>query len=120
MTRKEQLEETINTARAELNKIEDAESYERNSALVGKCYKYRNSYSCPERPQDYWWLYVVVTGLERSSLNLFMFERDINGKIEIKRNHVRSYLAGGYQEIERSELLTAWREIVAQISSVDI
>jgi hypothetical protein len=25
--------------------------------LVGKCFRYQNSYSCPKTPKDYWWMY---------------------------------------------------------------
>lgn len=57
MKTKRQLERTIQAARNELWKRQAVEQERFAKKLVGKCYRYRNSYSCPQTEADYWWLY---------------------------------------------------------------
>lgn len=108
MERKEELQKTIDTARAELHEIQAREAEERNRQLVGKCFIYRNCYSCPEGPQDYWWLYVRVIGVSDASLQVLQFQTDKYGKVEIEPAQLCGQLGSGHQEIPREEFDKAW------------
>jgi uncharacterized protein YyaL (SSP411 family) len=54
-------------------------------AMRGKVYKYRNSYSCPEKPSDYWWSYTIVDRViqptERVMCWTFQIDSDKNVRI---------------------------------------
>lgn len=55
-------------------------------ALAGKCFRYRNSYSCPEKPSDYWYIYRRVVGHTDYSVTTFDVQRDSYGLIKIEPN----------------------------------
>lgn len=84
--RKEDLERQIRKLRTELNKIQDRENAERFSGLVGKCFVYRNCYSCPEKPGDYWNSYCQVRSITGSYADVMEFEIDKDGMIRIHHN----------------------------------
>lgn len=81
------LESLREKARAVQNRIwkaEAAERYEKAKGLLGKCFRYRNSYSCPEGEKDRWWLYMRVTEVTKDGwLTVFSFQTDKDGAIEI-------------------------------------
>lgn len=78
------LNRKIAAAREKVWKIEAAERYEKAKGLLGKCFRYRNSYSCPEGEKDRWWLYMRVTEVAKDGwLTVFSFQTDKNGAIEI-------------------------------------
>ena len=81
--RKEELERQMRKLRTELNEIQDRENAERFSGLVGKCFVYRNCYSCPEKPSDYWDSYCQVHSITGSYANVMEFEIDKDGMIRI-------------------------------------
>lgn len=39
-------------------------------AMIGSCFKCRNSYSCPKTEEDYWWIYYKVIGIDPSDRQL--------------------------------------------------
>lgn len=108
-TRKEELQKTLETARAELQEIQAREAEERNRQLVGKCFIYQNCYSCPEGPQDYWWLYVRVIGVDGESLRTWSFQTDKYGKVEIEPSRLCGQLGSSHREISREEFDKAWQ-----------
>ena len=87
MTRtKTDLEAAIRQARNELDALEAAERLRGNEALVGRCFSYRNCYSCPEGPDDYWTMYARVEGLdEYGCLVLLLFQTDKDGRFSVER-----------------------------------
>jgi hypothetical protein len=91
---KEELQKIIAAgfeAREELRAIEDAEKTKANASLIGKCFKYRNSYSCPESDADYWWLYSKVVSVDGEWAQVLRFQTDRNGRVEFETcsTHVR-------------------------------
>lgn len=69
--------------------IQEKENSKRNKALkefVGKCYKYRNCYSCPQEEKDYWWMYICVKDIKDGYLVCQTFQKDSDGKIIINLN----------------------------------
>jgi hypothetical protein len=83
--RKAQLIETMQTARAEIDKIERAERRAKSVALLGKYMKYpKNCYSCPQKPSDYWTVYRRILRMDKDgALHGVEFSKDSNGKVEV-------------------------------------
>lgn len=111
---KEKLRAQMAPIRAELQRIEDAEAKAKSVALVGRCFKYRNCYSCP-KPEDYWWLYIKVVGMGEYWPVAFEFQTDKDGRINIKKEDCFSRL-DGYTEISAKEFNAAWRAVQKRIA----
>lgn len=117
MDRKEELEDIIINARNELNDITDKEDEIEDAKFVGRFFKTENNYSCPEKPSDYWWLYIkVITNSE--GIHTFRFQADKDGKIEIDPLHyyLRPSLES-YVEITEKEYSNAWEKLKKKISN---
>ncbi len=102
---REALERQMRKLRRELNVLEDRENAERFGGLVGKCFTYRNCYSCPEKPGDYWQSYCRVSGITGATATVLEFEIDKDGMIRI--HHERCIPAGmlgsSWKEITRAQ-----------------
>lgn len=98
--------------------IQDAARFEENKAQVGKCFRYRNCYSCPEKPGDYWWLYAKVQSIAKSGhLTVFMFQTDKYGEVTIKIDKYRHSMNDGYQPIAREQFDKQWRNLKRRIAA---
>lgn len=82
MERLEELKRAAKRTAEKISTIECANRREENAGKVGKFFKTRNSYSCPERPSDYWWLYAHVTHMDKYGyLYAETFEVDRDGRV---------------------------------------
>jgi len=116
-TEKEQLERQARAVNQKLHAIRDAERYAENEALVGKTFRYRNNYSCPEKPSDYWWLYARVQGIDSSGyLTVFCFETDKYGAVKISTDKYRFHMNDGYQPVSVAKFNKAWRDLQRKIA----
>lgn len=71
-----------------------------NLKLIGKCYKFRNSYSQSEK----WWLYIKIVGIEKDGdLIIHKFQKDNYGRIEIESETTWSDFEGDNDYIPISE-----------------
>ena len=120
VNRKKQLQNIINEARNELSEIEDAEKTQEHEKYVGRFFKYKNSYSCPETEKDYWWIYATILKTEDCGVRMFSFEIDSYGTFEIKPNewHV-SFPYVEWIEIDKAEYMKAWNSFYAKISKMN-
>ncbi len=82
------------------NKIDDIENKmlvpELKKRYVGKYFKYRNNYSCPQTEKDYWWLYsqvIGVIGKDQCIVNSFEFDSEGQIRINTQKN-ISIYLLG--------------------------
>ena len=112
MDRKKEIKkelERLAELRNELNVIEHEEQAEINKKLIGHCYKYRNSYSCPEGPGDYWYIYAKMIGLtEDGFLEAIRFQIDKHGRIEVEReNDYSNHYERNWQRIDSAEYMAA-------------
>lgn len=120
MTRKEELQrriEAADDARVELWRIEAQEAEYHNRALIGKCFKYRNSYSCPQDDNDYWWMYCKVLGVKGTSLQVWRFQTDKYKKVDVEPDTMlaREQLQIGYHEIPLAEFDAAWQATMEKL-----
>lgn len=75
---KEELNAASDAIYAKLRVIEDKEWVALNKSLVGKCFKYHNSYG-GDRPR--WWLYAkVLSAKSKWDCRCFEFATDCDGK----------------------------------------
>ena len=81
----ESLQQQHAEIRDKLSRLESVKRFEEHQKLLGKCFRYRNCYSCPKTEDDYWWLYRRVIGFTKDGyLQVFQFQRDQYDKIEIE------------------------------------
>ncbi len=113
----EQWKEQEHEANRAIARLRDEERRAENAALVGKTFKYRNNYSCPKKPSDYWYLYVKVTGMNRDgSLKLFTFETDKYRHIVIGVDRHMYGLDESYKPISAAEYRKALAALKARVA----
>ena len=82
--RKANLEKQMYAIRKELSAIEEADNEARFSGLIGRCFSYRNCYSCPKTDKDYWLTYCRVNSISGSYANVMEFQIDSTGRITME------------------------------------
>jgi hypothetical protein len=83
--------------------------------LIGRCFKYHNSYGSGEK----WWLYRKIVGIDGTTLKTFEFQitsYSDEGKMEIKESHC--YGVDGYLEITKDEWYAEWSKVAARIRTL--
>lgn len=100
---------------ARIIEIEEAHRAAELAPLVGRCFRYRNCYSCPESDDDYWFMYTRITGILDGALQALRFQTDKHGKIEVEECDVwgTSTLGDEITAQEFSNALSAIREALA-------
>ena len=102
-----------------LAKLENKKRYEENAPLLGKTFKYRNCYSCPEKPSDYWSLYAKVTKVDKDGyLKVFTFETDRHGHINIRVDDYRHHMNDGYKPIPAAEYARALKALKSRVGKL--
>lgn len=117
----ESLQKIARQANEAIGKLESNRRYEQNIATLGKCFRYRNCYSCPEKPSDYWPLYAKVTAVDKDGyINALQFETDKYGDVSIKiRSHAYHMGNGdGWTEISASEYHRALKALKSKIAKL--
>lgn len=118
--RKAQLAATIETAREELAGIQAVEYKAKYMPMLGKCFKYRNSYSCPQTEADYWYMYARIVDVGDSRLKLFRFQLDSTGKFEVERYAEVPCLTESYVPIGAREFLDVWLTTLIELSRIQV
>lgn len=78
-----QLSRQIN---GELRRREFGSRYNERVKLIGKCFKYANSYG---NGSDQWWLYTKVTGVsDNGDMAGISFQDDGNGRLTVETKYV--------------------------------
>lgn len=111
-----QLEKIYKICWDELQRRRDLEQEKTLKQFVGKCYKYKNSYSCPQEEKDYWWLYIFVKEIKDSCLVCRTFQKDLYGKITIDLNYTLSSLNSGYILCSKATFDLELEKIMVEIS----
>jgi len=119
MRTKEQIYAEMAPLHAELEAIETREKREAHSKILGKCYRYRNSYGAD---RGEWWMYLRVTGGDGYWPTVFTFQETADNEIIIKTKE--SYVgihhgeANGYYEISRKEFDRQWKRMQTKIAKM--
>jgi hypothetical protein len=119
-TRLARQQEISNREQRKLNALRDEEErlikIPALQKLIGKCYKYRNSYGSGER----WWLYKKVVGISGTMLKTLEFQitsYDEKGKAEIEESHCYGDMTGCV-EITKDEWNAEWTKIAIRVSEL--
>lgn len=114
---KENAEKAARLANERLHKIRDAERRDENKHLAGKAFRMRNSFSCPEKPSDYWWYYSKVQSVDSAGmLTVFTFQIDRYGSHDVKvEKHVYSVYG---DSISLAQFNKAWRSFQQSIAKM--
>jgi hypothetical protein len=111
----EQLTKISRDAQAKLWQIEAVKRRNDNGAKVCKTFRTRNSYSCPEKPSDYWWLYAKITRMDEGGLlYATTFQVDKYGHVYIAYDtcvHHAQY----YTSCTAVEFNKAWRRLLKKL-----
>src|SRR3990167_10109433 len=113
----EKLQAKFYAARDALQLAEKKQQETDNRALVGRHFKYRNSYSGSRQ----WWMYTKVLAVRGSKLMCHEFQTTCDGKIEI--NLKRTYFGrinGSYQKATAAEFKKAWRAVQKKIAAQSV
>ncbi len=97
-----------------LGKIETQRRAEENKVLMGKCYRYRNSYGSGSG----WWLYARVIGVRDGWPVMFRFETIENNEIRIQPTETHVGVPdSSYQPITEAAFTKAWRALQKHIAT---
>lgn len=115
------LQATARKANRGISALESKRRYADNIGRLGKHFKYRNNYSYPEKPSDYWPIYARVTAVDKDGyITSLQFQTDKYGNIDIKVND-RGYHMGngdGWSEVSASEYGRALKALKAKIAKL--
>lgn len=105
--------------RQKIEAIEEKREKSIGRKLIGKCFKFHNSYSGNER----WWLYITITGMGRGTFcDAFQFETTSQGEHQTKVknwfSHASAQTGSGYLPCSRVEFDAAWSDFKKSINSI--
>ena len=84
------------------------ESVDQLRKLVGRCFRYRNSYGCGDTKGP-WWTWMRIESVDADGgFRALSFEVDNSGRITVKPNEWSMSLLEGYKEVTEAELTTAF------------
>lgn len=119
MSRLEELNEQIRALADERDKITIAAAQKEAQAHVGKHFKCRNNYSCPETEADYWYEFVRIVSTDEDGTNLiaFRFATDSRGTTWITPSEPL-YVGAlcGYDEITKGAFDVEWAALQQRIA----
>lgn len=108
-------------AHVQIDKIEDEKRLKAGRKLVGKCFKYRNCFSCPSSDADYWWLYCRVLGLTKNGHPEgihFQVDRDGRASMEPFVSMSAGRADSGYLEITAAEYADAMSAFMKSVETL--
>jgi hypothetical protein len=107
-------EDALNELR---NKIKLIEGVPRAKALIGKCFKYQNTYGFGSKK---WWVYKRVTGNQLDRIIIDCFEQDSNGKVEIicgENEYSGHFKSASWIPISEKAYFAAYDKLVKKVIS---
>lgn len=101
--------------------FEQEEILPKRLAFIGKCFKYRNSYSCPQEESDYWWLWIRIIGLKDERLIALEASKDSFRKICFGKQELSCYdgtIDEKYKEVTQAEWEKAINSLLTEAKEV--
>lgn len=114
-TRERELADQIAPLQAELDAVLRMKRDAENQKLVGRCFKFSNSYGGSDKR---WWLYGKVVSVDEYWPHLITFQHTSEDQIEIKTDEVASSLGSGWTEIDADEFEKAWQDLMQTIIKI--
>lgn len=128
LIKKEQLQKELNALiEQEQQKLLD-KYYPYFKGFENKYFKYRNSYSCPEKKEDYWYMYSKVLSVTKEDLyvsgeqvlahcTVLEFQTDKYGQVHINPSS-RTYTHSLQKQISEKEFLKAWEATLSKLNNL--
>lgn len=112
MSELKELERQRNEVQSRIWEIENAENEKKSAALVGRYFKYHNSFGSGNR----WWLYFKAVRVDGRCVVGPKFQRDSNGRFELEPDaHVFNNMSG-YTEIKAVEYVRARAKFLTELN----
>lgn len=116
----QKLQKQSDALRIRIYEIQEKEAAKKNAALVGKHFKYMNTYGVGDDCRR-WPMYLKVLSVTGSGLLGFQFSTDSRDQICIGRAQKMITFAGGliegWQPITRAEFQREWRRLTIRINA---
>lgn len=88
-----------------------------NEKLVGKCFRYENSYSATEK----WWMYTCVTGIAADGRLLgSTCQQATSGQITFENEWLSEHILSGSSEISLAEYRLEARLLIAKAQKMTV
>lgn len=112
LTRLEILNREISERVEERDAILSAQLDAQLDPLLGKHYRYRNNYSCPEKPEDYWYTYARADYHQGRTFYGRAFQTDSNGsfRFDLEYSFYPANEDMGWEEISAAQFAAAFAE----------
>ncbi len=82
----------------------------------GKFFKYKNSYSLPEKKSDYWYDYYYVIKVKgKREIEVFLMYKDSRGIISFENDKTAGSIISRCQKISRSVFMKKYESFQSQI-----
>lgn len=130
MVTKKSLQQQLKKITEQEHRAMVAENYPKHKdRFEGKFFKYKNSYSCPKKPSDYWYAYTKVVsikpddiyeghaGVVLSHCTVYCFQIDKYGNLLVEINKKTCTHSLG-KEIPETEFNRAFGKIVDLINNL--
>lgn len=101
-------------------KYEQAIEIPQKKKLIGNFYKYRNSYNCPAKPSDYFWVYIHIIGLKGITLVGNTFQTDKYGKCDFETERGVDGIIERTIKISKSEYKKAYKAFAAKLVHLSV
>lgn len=122
----ERLEKAFHKARVKYQNAKD--EYEnkteipRFKSMVGTHWRYRNSYSCPKGPEDYWFVYRRIDSLNKSGeVTYSEFQCDKDGKVSLEictDRPIRFLSMTGWSQTDKATYDHAFRSVTDTVKKI--
>lgn len=115
MKTKQELQQQLNIIRDQLYEIEMEERAIQANALLGKCFRYKNSYSCPQKESDYWYEYFRADRVVDGNIQGLQFSQDSVGTFRLIEKETKPYHIAGWEKITKAEFNSKLRSFNVKI-----
>lgn len=95
----------------ELSEIKDKRARKDWEKMVGKCFKFRNSFGSGEK----WWLYEKIVGFNEDGLITLIAQKDSHDHIEIEKRTSYGYHHSGDIKISKEEFDREFQKLLSEI-----
>lgn len=114
----EELEKIIFDTWKKLDKLRDEKAQVELLPYVGRCFRKRNCYSCPESDKDYWWTYYRVLRIDGRSFISLTFEKTAKSEFFVKSQCEYFDNRSDGEEISVVEFDNLWHKFLTELTNL--
>ncbi len=110
----------VNKLNGELNKLHDAKQEPECKSLIGKYFKYRSCFSCPEKESDYWWVYSWVKDYKDGKFYVMEFGKNSSNEISFSAEKRYWFKLDGHISISKNEFWSEYASLLLEFPDAKI